>query len=46
MGPEDCQDGPNTEDGGETGCMREAGELARETARMGPILKTGERLET
>ena len=40
-----CQDGPYTEDWGETGDMREAGNWARETARMGPILKTVKKLE-
>ena len=45
LGPEDCQDGTYTEDWVDTGDMREAGDFARETSWMGPILKTRERLE-
>ena len=45
LGPEDCQDGLYTKDWGETGDMREDKDWAWETARMGPILKTRERLE-
>ena len=44
LGPGDCQDKPYTKDWGEIGVLREAGDWARETARMGPILKIGERL--
>ena len=45
LGLGDCQDGPYTEDWGETGHMRKAGDWTRKTARMGPILTSGVRLE-
>ena len=41
----DYRDGLYTEDWGETGHMRAARDWAWETARMGSILTTGERLE-
>ena len=36
MGPVDCQEGSYTKDWGETEDLREAGDLARETGKMGP----------
>ena len=45
LGWEDHQDMPYTKDLGETEDIREAVDFAGETAKMGHILKTGERVE-